>query len=326
MFRPRSAYKTHNAVDILSEVALPDSLAGVHFAGPEVTAPKLFGHEPGFTAWAVEVAYASDDDWISKTAERMLDLHERGFRVIVRIDYARKQHIPPLDEPDALEDYAQSFVRLHRRTGRWAKFFVVGNEGNIDEAGGDSSRRTECLGGRETCAPEAHAVAYRAVRMALVGATDAYVLLGAVSPGTAEHPARWMDGDEYLSRVLQYLHPSEVDGIALHAYAGEFATNEALAHFAGDIGSQIEAAREAGYLSTPLFITEMNQVGKPDPEFVRAAYAWIDEHNGRSRQDIAAACWFVYHDETGDWGHMALENSPAALEAFSEMGVYSPGR
>ncbi len=325
--RPRTALGTSNAGDVFSTIALPDTLAGVHFAGPEITSAKLFDRPPGFKAWAVEVAYASDENWEASTAERILTLYDRGFRVMVRIDYARKQQIPPLDDPQALDDYAEAFVRLHKRTGRWTKFFIVGNEGNVDESGDSSERRTECLAGRESCIPAAHATAYRAVRKALVGQTDAYVLLGAASPGTVDHPARWMDGSEYLKAVLQYLHPSEVDGIALHAYAPEAPGDPqyALAAFASELSRQIEAAEEAGYVSTPLFVTEMNQQGIPDPDFISAAYSWIDAHNSHSRQDIVAACWFVYHDETGAWGHMALENSPAAIEALSRV-TYPPGR
>ena len=89
---------------------------------------------------------------------------------------------------------------------------------------------------------------------------------------------------------------------------------------------QIAAAEEAGYVSTPLFITEMNQKGMPDPEFITAAYEYFNRHNRHSRQDIVAACWFVYHDETSDWGFMALENSEEAVEALGIVGHYPPGQ
>ncbi len=329
--RPRSARRTYNAADILAPDSLPRTLAGVHFAGPDVSAADIFGGGPEMTAWAAELAYTSDAKWERLTAQRLMGAHERGFRIILRIDYAPHQHIPPIDNRGALRQYVRSFVRLHERTGRWVKYFVVGNEGNIDEAGDGPSRRTECEAGRERCEPLAHALAYRAVRQALRAETDAYVLVGAASPGTDAHAARWMDGTEYLSAVLNNLHPSEVDGIALHAYAPEAGsdpglTEQALAHFTSTLNQQIEAVREAGYLSTPLFITEMNQQANPDPAFVRAAYRWIDDHNRRSRQDIVAACWFVYHDETGQWRRMALENMPEVLDAFAKTGAYPPGR
>jgi hypothetical protein len=330
MPRTRTKYKSLNSGDILSHVSLPSTMAGVHFAGPEVTAGELFGGGSNRTAWAVEVAYSNDDGWEPTVAKSLADLQERGFRVIARIDYSRRQHIPPLDDLEALDEYASAFVRLHKRTGSWVKYFVVGNEGNIDDYfAPDWNRRTECLAGREWCDPRAHALAYRAVRRALVGETDAYVLLGAPSPGTDDHPARWMDGTEYLKAVLGYLHPSEVDGIALHAYAPESAlvgSSAALAAFTGSLAEQIAVAEEAGYVSTPIFVTEMNQNGRPDPEFILGAYQWMDHHNRNSRQDIVAACWFVYHDMAGDWGYMALEKSPDALEALSVVGAYPPGR
>lgn len=332
--RPRGIRRSFNAADMLAPGSLPRTLAGVHFAGPTVTAPELLGAAADVTGWAMEVAYASDDQFEALRMRELIALSQRGFRVILRIDYAHGQHIPPLYDPEALARYVDAFRRYYSGTDRWVKYFVVGNEGNIDAQGIDPDRLTECRAGPDSCEPEAYALVYRAVRRALRTETDAYVLVGATSPGPADHAARWMDGGEYLNAVLNFLHPSEVDGIALHAYApgtgADPAPPEYLAaavrHFAGDLTRQIDAARDAGFVSTPLFVTEMNQQLRPDPQFVREAYQWIDAHNRRSRQDIVAACWFVYHDETGDWAEVALEHAPAVLEAFKEAGAYPPGR
>jgi hypothetical protein len=189
---------------------------------------------------------------------------------------------------------------------------------------------TECLHGRASCSPASYVAVYRQVRRAIRTQTDGYLLVGPTSPGTVEHAARWMDGTDYLRAILDLLHPLEVDGIALHAYAGEdgLAREAAgsLDHFAFQLQRQIDAAAASGYLSTPLFLTEMNEYTAPDPEFVRAAYAWIDAHNARSGQDILAACWFVYHDETGQWRSMALEGQPAVLEAARSAAEMPPGR
>jgi hypothetical protein len=329
--RPRRALRTHNAGDILSPGALPSTLAGVHFAGPTATAPELFGGSPDMTAWTTEIAYATDERYVKQKAEELIDLRRRGFHSILRVDYRPHQHIPPVDDPKALERYTWAFLRLYKHAGGAVRFFVVGNEGNVDEPSGDPSRTSECEAGRYTCDPLAHAIVYRQVRAAVREQTDAYVLLGAVSPGTVDHPARWMGSAEYLGAVLNYLHPSEVDGLAIHAYAPGAGTGPAqsgipLGHFVETLGQQIGAAHEAGFVSTPLFVTEMNQQGRPDPGFIRAAYQWIDDHNRSSRQDILAACWFVYHDLTGEWGSLALENYPDSLGVFQEMGAYPPGR
>jgi hypothetical protein len=246
------------------------------------------------------------------------------------VDYERKQPVPPADDAAAVARYVDTFIRFYDMTGGAVRYFILGNEGNVDAPGDDPGRVTECLAGRGACTPEAYVKVYRQVRLALRSRTDAYLIVGPVSPGTLDDPLRWSDGLTYLKGILSLLHPLEVDGVALHAYGeplGGAAGGRSIDHFATQLQRQIEAVSEAGLVSTPLFLTEMNQAAAADPAFAQSAYAWIDDHNRRSAQDIVAACWFVYHDETGQWRDMALANQPGVLEAVrSSAASFVPGR
>ena len=146
---------------------------------------------------------------------------------------------------------------------------------------------------------------------------------------------RWAEGAAYMAQILGLLHPLEVDGVALHAYGGAAAAEGAaprttnsigLDEFTGELDEQIRAVADAGLVSTPIFLTEMNQRSAPDPDFIRGAHLWIDQHNRRSPQDIVAASWFVYHDEMDQWREYALERRPEILMVFREAAGLPPGR
>jgi hypothetical protein len=310
----------------LDSAALPDALAGLHFA-PGFAASEIFG--AGRSGWAVELAYATDGDGAA-VGSRMAALQQRGFRPILRLDYARGQNLPPAGDAEALRRYLDFAISAVERAGGRLRFVVIGNEPNIDEDGTDPARNSECLAGREGCQPAAYAAVYRAARAAL-RPLAAYALVAGVSPGTDAHPARWMGGPEYLAAVLALLRPGEVDGIALHAYGLEAEPvpglpPEPLAYFKALVSHQLAAVDAAGHGATPLFITEMNEYTRPEPAFVHAAYGWLDGLNLQRRGDILAAAWFVYQGH-GAWDAVALSRNPAVEAAFREVaGRYPSGR
>jgi hypothetical protein len=322
---------------MLDPASLPQTVAGVHYAGPGLDADELLtGVEPAadatpvHTAWSVEVVYTSDHRFDDELVEELRAKHARGFRIILRVDYERKQPVPPADDPAAVARYVDTFIRYYERTNGLVRYFVVGNEGNVDAPGDDPGRVTECLAGRGACTPESYVAVYRQVRLALRSRTNAYLLVGPVSPGSADDPLRYADGLAYLGRILSLLHPLEVDGIALHAYGqdlgGAQGVSRSVDHLTHQLERQVATIAEAGMVSTPLFVTEMNQGAAADHGFVEAAYAWIDGHNRRSPLDIVAACWFVYHDETGQWRDLALEAQEEALAGFRSSAGAPPGR
>ncbi len=306
--------------------ALPDSLAGLHFA-PGIPASELFG--AGRRGWAVELAYAADGG-AEAVAGRLSRLRDLGYEPILRLDYDRRQNIPPAGDAAALATYRDFATRVIDAGAGRLRFVVIGNEPNIDEVGAGPARNTECLAGRDGCQPAAYAAVYRELRGAL-RARGAFALVAGVSPGGDNHPARWMGGPEYLAAVLAELRPGQVDGIALHAYGLEAEPvpglpPEPLAYFQALVRRQLVAVDGAGHGATPLFLTEMNQYTAPEPAFVHAAYGWLDGLNAARRGDILAAVWFVY-EGGGAWNEVALTRSPDVLAAFREVAArYPAGR
>lgn len=305
------------------------TLAGVHFAGSSAHADEVFGGT-GLRGWAVELVYTEDGFAPADVAARMRGLRERGFTPILRADYARGQAIPPADDAEAVARYADALAAIVSGAGGALRHVVVGNEPNIDEAGVDPQRNTECRLGRATCAPDAYARVYRIVR-ARLAAVGAEALVAGVSPGTDAHPARWMGGPEYLAALLAELAPGQVDGIALHAYGLEAEPvpglpPDRLAYFQALVRRQREAIDGAGHAATPLYITEMNEYTDPTAAFMEAAYGWLGAENAR-RGGIRAAAWFTYDGE-GAWDHLALRNAPEDVRAAFRRAasLHRPGR
>jgi hypothetical protein len=261
----------------------------------------------------------------------MRNRRAQGFQPILRIDYLQGQNLPPLRYPDELADMVTFAAEVVAGAEGALAHVIVGNEPNIDSEGTDPGRLTECLLGRTDCAPAAYARVYRSVRAAIVP-LGAAALLAGVSPGTADHPARWMGGPEYLAAVLAELPPGSVDGIALHAYGLEAEPvaglpADRLAYFQALVERQLAAVDGAGHDATPLYLTEMNAYTDPDADFIRGSFAWLDTLNGTRRGDIEAAVWFVWQGG-GAWDGFALESAPQDVRAaFAEAAqAYPPGR
>jgi hypothetical protein len=298
------------------------SIAGVHFAGQTATAAQVFG-APELDGWAVELAYTDSGESAAAVAARVRSLRARGFRPILRLDAMPGQNIPAVSHPDTVGRYVDFASDVVARSDRALAYVVVGNEPNIDVDGADPARHTECRSARADCSPAAYARVYRDVRAA-VRPLGAAAIVAGVSPGTADHPARWMGGPDYLAAVLAELAPGTVDGIALHAYGLEAEPvpglpSDRLAYFQALVERQLEVIDAAGHETTPLYLTEMNEYDDPDATFVRAAYRWLDERNASRRGDIMAAVWFVWNGG-GTWDDFALEHAPADVRAaFAEV-------
>jgi len=281
--------------------------------------------------WAVELSYVNDWEAAAQVTARLRGLTMRGFRPILRIDYAPGQNIPPALDPDALASYSNFAATVVDHAAGTLQHVVVGNEPNIDVDGSSPERHTECRSGRSDCSPAAYARAYRHFRAA-IAPFGAKAIVAGVSPGTADHPARWVGGPEYLAAVLAHLPPGAVDGIALHAYGLEAdhvpgLPRDRLAYFQILVERQLAVIDAAGHGATPLYLTEMNEYTDPDANFVRTAYAWLDQRNASRRGDIQAAAWFVWHGG-GTWDPFALERAPADVSAaFADVAkAYPPGR
>ena len=101
---------------------------GVVFANPE----RDWHNRSG---WVVELTYAElaeADYWgVDDVAQRVQTAVAAGQRVLLRVDYAQDQTIPPPDDEDALENYL-SFLRRLARDDRFADVygFIIGSSLN----------------------------------------------------------------------------------------------------------------------------------------------------------------------------------------------------
>jgi hypothetical protein len=93
----------------------------------------------GRIGWAVEITYATLAEhpyWgVDDLAARIKAHHEKGLNVLVRVDYAQQQSLPPIDDYVALSEYLAYFRRLasdDRLDGVYG--YIVGNDYNAVDA------------------------------------------------------------------------------------------------------------------------------------------------------------------------------------------------
>lgn len=97
--------------DLTPTIDRPPTKLGVVFANPD----RDWHNRSG---WDVELTYASqaaEDYWqIDDLAERVQMASRQGLRVLVRVDYAPQQNLPPVDDYVALDAYLKYVRRLAR--------------------------------------------------------------------------------------------------------------------------------------------------------------------------------------------------------------------
>ncbi|MEM7532168.1 MAG: hypothetical protein AAF639_08330 [Chloroflexota bacterium] len=94
--------------DSLKQVLRPTKL-GLVFPNPE-------RDWHGRQGWGVELTYAvlaDDPTWdIDRLAQRVAAHHSKGVRMLIRVDYAPQQSLPPVDDEIALSQYLTYLQRL----------------------------------------------------------------------------------------------------------------------------------------------------------------------------------------------------------------------
>jgi len=168
--------------------------------------------------------------------------------------------------------------------------------------------------------PAQYATVFHNVHVALsnpslVGQAGApKLLIAPVSPGTVAGD-RWIAGTDWLDQTLSALSPSDIDGIALHAYGGQSTARGSLQDFRKSLLDQIAVIDAHGLTNVPLYITEWNrftQTGNSADEavtadFARQALGFINRWNTTlGNHNIVAGNWFVYDSGIG-WDNYSIE-------------------
>lgn len=128
--------KTETAVSATLSAGVSTQLTptklGLVFANPE----RDWHNRQG---WDIEISYAQlaeEQFWgIDDLAQRVQQAHQNGLRVLVRVDYAQGQSIPPPDDYAALDAYL-AYIRRLARDERLADVvgFIIGSNFNTTEA------------------------------------------------------------------------------------------------------------------------------------------------------------------------------------------------
>ncbi|HQE92386.1 MAG TPA: hypothetical protein PLH19_02050 [Anaerolineae bacterium] len=104
-----------------------------------VVLPNVTRDWHGRSGWAVEIAYArraEEPFWgLDDLAARVAVHHDKGLRVLVRVDYDQAQSVPAVNDYLALTEYLEYFRRLARDARlREVYGFIVGADYNTAEA------------------------------------------------------------------------------------------------------------------------------------------------------------------------------------------------
>ncbi|MGB9588421.1 MAG: glycosyl hydrolase, partial [Armatimonadota bacterium] len=286
---------------------------GIHWWGhtpgqPVDTTPKTLLDVPEYSAWDTEIVLTHDSSMAASNFTGLFQaLYGWNVSIITRIDYKWGEVLPAPSRPD-YATWGQSIVSAINQLADWCHIWIIGNEPNLTlEANGWPDSKIQ---------PSDYAAVYRNVRNyiranARVGAAGPHiVLIAGPSPGPAMD-VRWMSGTEYLDAVLANIPPSEVDGVAIHAYAGDINT------FRNDYRSQLQVIDNRGCGSKPVWITEFNRRVSNDNDeqysasFVRQAFDDVAQWNGTvGNHNIVGMTWFIYDSNqqaAGLWNPFAIE-------------------
>jgi len=283
--------------------------------GPVDPRPATMMECPEYGAWDVEtiLTHSSADWWTAWWFGPLYATLSTQYNVsiITRIDYDWGETVPSPTHYSAGE-WATNVCGVIDFFKEYCHIWIIGNEPNLIGEGDDWPDNK--------ITPEGYAHIYTTIH-AFVEATagpsplgEHQLLIAGVSPGAVQTGVRWMNGTNWLDKVLANIPPEKVDGVALHAY-----TPSTLSVFHNDYVAQIKAVDNRGLKNVPLYITEFNRYVAPgdtaqeaqSAEFIRQAFADIHAWNTTGpNHNIRCACWFVYDEDQqsgGGWDGYSLE-------------------
>lgn len=311
----------------------------------------------GRSGWDVELTYArlaGERYWgIDDLAQRVQQASAAGLRVLVRVDFAQGQTIPPTNDEASLAHYLTYLARL-AHDARLANVygFVLGS--GSDEA---SSNPLSLAGDTLTPAWYARLVngfdldperADNAVQVIRAQNPKARILVGPVRPWVGDvaggQPAPWLEAMAALTAALDESAQRKQeagyalaapDGFALDAPgrinewgANEPQTDQRRADWGGaQAGFRIYQDWLAiinAYPNTrglPVYITAANTFDAAGGITPAANYpagwltAALSEINRQPQ--VQALCWFLDEDRSGDrrWDEFSLTQQPGRLTA-----------
>ncbi|MEZ4237459.1 MAG: DUF5010 C-terminal domain-containing protein [Myxococcota bacterium] len=312
---------------------------GIHFYGDDPPAEATI--QNGQPMWSVELLYTQDwarSDWGRERA-KLQSIRDKGFRVILRLDYDRTFTVPPNPDWNARWAYATTAGQIAATMADIVDVYVIGNE-MTTQAPAEVRDPVWYACVYHGCAPDS---AWEHIH---ANDATAQVLMGPLSPWPYHMDQIGMDNVDWLSTVMDHVEQGPagpaIDGYALHAYSS---TDQA-----DDPGTPIEDPRTGDVTgmqavrpfleriyarhraSVPIHITESNTYWMASgfaadsyrDDWVKEAFQAVDEWNGSNDLKILSLDWYVYShlgitDPASDiWGNAMMRTDNPRLNRARE--------
>jgi len=311
--RARAAFALGSLMLISTPASRADSpwLYGIHWWG--YTQGQALDNGPcqlldcaTHGGWTVETVLTHSASWWAPAhfVPMYTELYNnKKMSILTRIDFNWGETVPNPNS-SAYATWPATVVNAVNTLRHGSHLWIIGNEPNITIEGENWPNKQ--------ITPAAYATIYRNVRNAvhanaLPSPTGPHrVLIAAPSPGGIIPGIRWMDGNQWLSQVLDNIPANEVDGVALHAYGN-------VTEFRNTYSSQLAVIDSKGLRQVPVYITEWNHVAAEATMAQTIRNCFLDLKNWNAtpgNHNIIALCWFVYDADQqagGGWNSYAIE-------------------
>ncbi|MFP2926531.1 hypothetical protein ACLESO_15180 [Pyxidicoccus sp. 3LG] len=351
-------------------------LLGVH--SPDIASQlgALTAMFPGRKGWIVKESYSTDVNWIGGLLNDLATAAGQGFVPVLRVDYARGSgNINP--QGQTVNGATIPWEGGTSSNGSWGRCYLSpdpsARAGDITTPLGTHKECYLDYIRRVLAAPNNHAVhtwiignemnmkgeargfpggtipyhiygdVYRAARQ-LIRSTPGHggdaVYVGGVSPNAPDFTSEvYVSGKDYLTGILYNLHPTDVDGISIHAYAGGVNdANAGLNTFRfGTTGAglgyrnTLQWIDALGFSQVPVLLSEWaaNVEGASTEShvasFIATALNDMNAWNAAvSNHELIGAVWYTWDD--GAWPQQSLARWPALRQAFTNnSNTYNAG-
>lgn len=288
------------------------NIYGIHFYGDNPAAENTIKNGKGM--YSVEMYYTQG--WMSMTTtqknneqSKLNAIKNKGFKIILRLDYNQQYTVPPLNNWTARYYYAVTCGEIADKMENIVDLYVIGNEMTTSP---ESSCR-DALWYAKVYNGYDNNCAYYQIHdnddsaTVMVGGLTAWpYYIGQIDGNNID----WLATVQ--SNVNQDGDEAQIDGYALHAYSGTEYYNDSSSAVEDPRFSDVTGMRsfiqflkviynEHGYY-IPVHITETNtywfNTGFADSSYrsawTKEAFQTIDEWNACSDLKIDSLCWFTY--------------------------------
>ena len=249
----------------------------------------------------------------------------KNHSVIFRIHPYWGRSVPNSADPYTLTNYTTDIRAAANTLKNYCHIWQIGNEVNINGENNKWGGSSYDLPWEPT--PAEYSTTYLACRDAihtvtpLTSPSTQIVLMQPNSPGNVIGGTRFMDGNEFLWRMIEAIpDKSKIDGFALHGYAEPGGTNYGVDGFWDSIREQLMIIDQWGLGNRPVYITEFNKHMPNSTEanigakFLSRAYSFMYSWNtgsdgewlGLPNHNVVEANWFVYPSGLG-WDEYSLQ-------------------